>query len=307
MNISVQNGGIIETVGAERCYQLIAQAGFTGIDWNLDHALPGTVIKSLDYKGKCVFEQSLDKIIEHYADELALIRKNGLTLSQAHSPFPAYIPGHPEVLEYMIGIYNRMIEFCDYVGCPYLVIHGISLPLSEKEDTHETVETLNWHLYESLIPTLQKCNVTVCLENLFTWDTAAVEGVCSDPHEAVRYIDTLNEKAGREVFGLCLDTGHLQLLGKDFRSYIAILGKRIKALHLHDNDGRVDRHLAPMTGKVKWTHLCDSLRAVGYSGDLSFETFQQALAAYRFDEEMLLPWLTLICKTGECFRKHIQQ
>lgn len=302
MDICVQHAGICDEDFEKTC-QLIRQAGFTAIDWNIDHALSGDVIRSLDYQGKCIFEQPLDAVIDYFTPQLNTLRANGLTISQAHAPFPAYIPGHPEVLEYMIGIYKRAIELCDYAGCKNLIIHGISL---EKVGTPESVEALNWHLYESLIPTLQACSVTVCLENLFGWDTLAVEGVCSDPHEAVRYIDTLNEKAGREAFGLCLDTGHLQLLGKDFRSYIPILGKRIKALHIHDNDGRIDRHLAPMTGKINWTRVCDSLRTIDYNGDLSFETFQQTIVARKFDESLVLPWLILIRHIGECFRKHIQ-
>lgn len=306
MEISVQNGGIIQALGKEKCYAAIAQAGFTAIDWNIDHALPGSVIRSMDYAGKSILEQPLEKVIDHYAEELSIIRKNGLTITQAHAPFPAYLPGHPEVLEYMIGIYRRSIELCDYAGCKNLVIHGISLANIDRENTPEDIEKLNWHLYESLIPTLLKCNVTVCLENLFTWDSAAVEGVCSDPHEAVKFVDGLNAKAGREVFGFCLDTGHLQLLGKSFRSYIPILGSRIKALHIHDNDGRADSHLAPMTGKIDWPVFCDTLREIGYDGDLSFETFQQALAALKVDESLLMPWLTLICQTGEVFRKHIK-
>ena len=90
------------------------------------------------------------------------------------------------------------------------------------------------------------------------------------------------------------------------RTYIPILGKRIKALHIHDNDGRDDLHLAPMTGTINWAVLCECLKQIGYNGDLSFETFMQTRIAHRFDDALLLPWLQLICKTGESFRNKIQ-
>ena len=305
MKICVQDGGLREYVGSEACYSLLAETGFEAIDWNIDQALSPARIRGLDYLGDCIFEKSLEEVIAYYQPQIDLIKKNGMTISQAHAPFPAYVPGHPEVLEHMIGIYKRCIELCDYAGCKNLVIHGINLAENDKENTPESIEALNWHLYESLIPTLQKCNVVVCLENLFSWDAAAVEGVCSNPYEAVRYIDTLNEKAGKEAFGFCLDTGHLQLLGKGLRSYMPVLGKRIKCLHVHDNDGRVDRHLAPFTGKVNWNYFCDMLKQIGYEGDLSFETFQQCNVARKFDEEMVKPWLVLIRQIGELFRKRI--
>lgn len=306
MEISVQSGGIIELIGKEKCYAAIAQAGFTAIDWNIDQALPGSMIRNLDYKGKNIFERPLEEVIGYFSEELAVIRKHGLSITQAHSPFPAYIPGHPEVLEDMIAVYQRCIELCDYAGCKNLIVHGISLSNSDSENTPEDIERMNWHLYESLIPTLLKCKVTVCLENLFTWGPDALEGCCSDAHEAVKFVDGLNAKAGREVFGLCLDTGHLLLLGKNFRTYIPVVGKRIKALHIHDNDGRKDCHLAPLTGKINWRMFCDALRQIGYDGDLSFETFQQSIAALTVDEDLLMPWMNLIHSTGEVFRKKIR-
>ena len=306
MKISVQNGGIIEHIGAEKCYAAIKEAGFTAIDWNIDHGLPSTQIKGLTYEGVSIFQRPFEEVIAHYEPELALIRKYGLTITQAHAPFPAYVPGHPEVLEFMIGIYQNCIRLCHYAGCKYVVIHGISLEEKDPTNTPETIAALNKHLYESLIPTLLECDVVVCLENLFTRSPQPTEGACSDPHDAVAMIDALNEKAGREVFGFCLDTGHLQLLCKNIRTYIPILGKRIKALHIHDNDGRDDLHLAPMTGVINWAVLCDCLKQIGFDGDLSFETFLQVRIAQRFDDELLMPWLKLICATGESFRNKIQ-
>jgi len=307
MDICVQSGGVVEHIGAEKGYAAIAKAGFTAIDWNaIDNALPGDRIRKLEYAGNCIFEKPLADVIACFSEEIACIKANKLTISQAHAPFPAYIPGHPEVLQYMIGIYKRCIELCDAVGCKNFIIHGISLASTDRENTPESITQLTMHLYESLIPTLLSCNVTVCLENLFTWNDGANEGVCSDADEAVRYIDTLNHNAGREVFGLCVDTGHLLLLGKDFRNYMPVLGKRIKALHIHDNDGRVDRHLAPMTGKANWVYFCESLRQIGYEGDLSFETFAQTRAALKFGEEMVQPWLDLIYIIGKNFRDRIQ-
>ena len=304
MELSVQTLGVIEKVGLEAGYSMIAQAGFTAIDWGIEAIAPNS-IRKLEYKG-LIYGKPLEEIIAYFAPQLEYIRKNNLKITQAHAPFPAYVPGHPEVLEFMIGAYKRCIEFCDYAGCENVVIHGISLSNDNTFDTPESIEAMNWHLYESLIPTLQKCNVTVCLENLFSWDTSAIEGHCSDPHEAVRFIDSLNKKAGKDVFGLCLDTGHLQLLGKSMRSYIPTLGKRIKALHVHDNDARIDRHLAPFTGKVDWASFCQELRAIGYSGDISFETFQQLNAACKLDKELIAPWLRLIYEIGATFRRHIQ-
>ena len=306
MQISVQTGGIVTRLGEERCYETIAKAGFTAIDWNIDRNLPSTAVKVLKHEGISVFERSFDEVLAHHEAELAIIRKNGLAITQAHAPFPAYLPGHPELLDFMIGVYKNCIRLCHAAGCKNLVIHGISLMEQDGTNTSETIETMNWRLYESLIPTLQECDVVVCLENLFTRRPAILEGNCSDAHEAVYYIDKLNEKAGKEAFGFCLDIGHLQILNKNIRTFIPTLGKRIKALHLHDNDGEGDLHMLPLTGTVNWQVLCDCLKEIGYRGDLSFETFAQNKAALIFDEELLLPFLELTRRIGESMAKKIQ-
>lgn len=306
MRISIQDAGTCDGLGMERGYAAIRQAGFDAIDWNIDHALPGPVIRNGNYRGKCIFEKPLEDVIAYYAEELAIIRKNGLAITQSHAPFPAYLPEDPALLDYMIGIYCRAIEFCDYAGCPRMVIHGISLSQSDSDNTLETVETLNWKLYSSLIPTLLKNNVTLCLENLCSWDNGvATEGICFDAHEAVAFIDKLNAEAGKEVFGLCMDVGHMQLVSKDIRTYAPILGDRIKCLHIHDNDAFSDRHAAPFTGSTNWNTVCAALKSIGYAGDLSFECVNSPRKVQRFDDDLVLPWLKVICATGKAFRKRI--
>ncbi len=309
MKISVQSGGIIEHLGAKKCYRLIAEAGFDAVDWNgVEHACPRSVIFDGEKRKDCIYFRPLNEVLEYFKEELYAIKEAGLFITQAHAPFPAYLSSSPEILDDMTEIYKKVIEVCNSVGCKRLVIHGISLALGDNVNTAASVKKLNYRLYESLIPTLLKCDVTVCLENLFTAGGGPViEGVCSDPYEAAEYIDSLNAKAGKEVFGFCLDTGHIRLLSKDFRVFVPVLGKRIKCLHIHDNDGTTDAHLAPMAGNINWNHFCNSLKEIGYEGDLSFETFRQAIAALEVNEDMLLPTLRYICETGKNFKNQIEK
>ena len=133
-------------------------------------------------------------------------------------------------------------------------------------------------MYESLIDTLKGKKVVVCLENLPTnVNGKFMESICCNPIDAARQIDELNEKAGREAFGFCLDTGHMLLVGKRFETFVPIIGDRLKILHVNDNDGVADRHLAPFTGHVNWADFVKSMRSVGYRGDICFETYAQVI------------------------------
>lgn len=51
------------------------------------------------------------------------------------------------------------------------------------------------------------------------------------------------------------------------------LGDRIECFHVHDNDGEVDLHMPPYTGKLDWNRFVEGLKAIGFDKTLSFETF----------------------------------
>ncbi len=307
MKICIQTGDVIDDIGQKEGYALFRRAGFEGIDWNLDHAWNNSQVRNGVYGGSCIFEKPLDEVRAHYAGELSLIKKNNLEISQAHAPFPCWVREYPGFIDYAIEIYKRNIEFCSDIGCRRLVIHGVSYSLADNINTPDDIYNLNKKLYTSLIPALLGTDVTVCLENLFvTYNSVNYQGCCSDAYRAAEFIDMLNEAAGREVFGLCLDTGHANLLHHDFRVIIPAYGKRIKALHIHDNNGAKDQHRAPGTGTIDWNHFCSALRSAGYDGDLSFETYAQTKAAQKIDKSLVLPWLKLIYETGKVFRSKIE-
>ena len=135
LKISVQDGGIIGFFGVEKGYKMIAEAGFEGIDWNINNDAPGSHIRNGTIHGNTIFEKPLDEVLAYYKPRIDAIKKNGLEISQAHAPFPSWTPEHPEVLDEMIEIHKRCIELCDAVGCKYLVIHGVTLTEIDLENT----------------------------------------------------------------------------------------------------------------------------------------------------------------------------
>ncbi|MBQ9805732.1 MAG: sugar phosphate isomerase/epimerase [Clostridia bacterium] len=311
MKISVQSQRLTGQYGIREAYRMIREAGFEAIDWNIDTEWSFKEVTAAEkLEGLCIFERSQEEIDAYFAEELAAIRENGLEITQAHAPFGCYETGRPDVLEYAISIYKNMILFLDRVGCKYVVIHGISKK-ELWEETQEEIDALNRHLYESLIPILQQTKqITVCLENLFSGTLKLArgywEGHCSDPHLACELIDSLNEKAGKKCFGLCLDTGHLNLLRKPMHSYIPIVGDRIVCLHIHDNLQNADSHLIPYAGSIWWKFFLEEMRKIGYKGDLSFETFAQ-VDKKRLPPELLPAFLSAIADIGKYFRKEIQK
>ena len=81
------------------------------------------------------------------------------------------------------------------------------------------------------------------------------------------------EAIGGEQIGICLDTGHLNLVAeKDQAHFIRTAGKYLKALHLADNDGSGDQHLMPSAlGQVDFEAVFREAKKIGYDSIYNYE------------------------------------
>ena len=102
----------------------------------------------------------------------------------------------------------------------------------------------------------------VCLENL-------------GPQYVMTNVDRINyiiDQVGSDKLGICLDTGHLNLNGKNQREYILKAGKRLRAIHIADNEGHSDQHLMPFTcGQIDFLQVVSALKEIGYDGLFNLE------------------------------------
>ena len=95
-----------------------------------------------------------------------------------------------------------------------------------------------------------------------------VPDMFSDPHEYAQFFDELNDP---DNFTCCIDTGHAGITGEDCGDTIRVMGSRVRALHLNDNDFRTDGHLIPFQGKIDWDDVMRALAEIDYQGDFTFE------------------------------------
>jgi len=300
MLLSVQTAPILDTFGIEDGFRMIAQAGFDGVDFNIDHALPGGKIRANDCSG--FFDQTDEAMIEAVRPYKEAAEKYGVKFLQAHAPFPTLVK-EQATNEYVLGALRKTIMLMDYVGCRNLIVHPGFLGGDDKLTPEEEWE-YNVNMYSALIPDLKKYGVVCCLENMFTRHRGKImQAICSDPMEACAYVDHLNELAGEELFGFCLDTGHAMLVGHDLSDVIRVLGDRITALHVHDNGGVNDDHMFPYMGITDWDRFCAGLKEIGFSRPLSFETFHAMEVA---DKAVWSEMLVLLNAIGRRFAAKIE-
>jgi len=224
-----------------------------------------------------LFNSDIPEILEFFKPIKQAAEKYGIEITQAHAPAPLYVDGNQDATEKCYEMLEKTMAICSYFSCRYLVVHPIDLAFAHGREYERQI---NFEYYKRLIPFAQKYNVVICLENMFvSFNKHITEGVCSDCHEAVNYIDKLNEMAGEEIFGFCFDLGHMTVLGKHIPESLKMLGHRVKLLHIHDNDGIQDHHCMPYTyvrnwGKstvTDWKGFVEGLRAINYQGEFDFE------------------------------------
>ncbi|NLL75906.1 MAG: sugar phosphate isomerase/epimerase [Clostridiales bacterium] len=264
LEIGVQSRGIIRENAIEEGYRKIKQAGMTCVDYNI--VSPKEKLEKLE--------------VSYYKKHKECAAKHGLSFPQVHAPLLIYETNGAYKIDYILEEMKKSLAISSLLGSRYLVMHPLELAF---ELGREEEKKINLEYFGALAQEASRQKVMICIENMPYRENGRVwEGACSGAREAVEYINILNEKAGEECFGACFDTGHANVLGKNLREEIKTLGRHLKVLHIHDNDGITDSHQLPYSFSgaksgactTDWSGFLLGLREIRYAGTLSFETYR---------------------------------
>ena len=165
---------------------------------------------------------------------------------------------------------KREVDLFQSIGITNAVLHangGDDLPHEERYD--------RWvHYITKLCDYVKGTDFTFCLENL---------GSVPYTHWASNLMKLIDD-CGGENLGICLDVGHLHMTnirdGEEQSSteFIRTVGKRLKALHIHENNGKSDDHQMPFSAKTAfdWKQLIRALDENGYQGIFNLEIIGEA-------------------------------
>lgn len=304
MKISMHTAHLFERLGVDEGFAALKRNGVDGIQFGMGYYLMPA--QSVRANKPAAMDAPLDEVIEMVRPYKEAAQRHDVCFSQVHAPFPMWDIDNETLNARMPEIIKKSIAVTAYVDCPHVIVH----PAYSKDDTRclsaQDEWELNKRLYAAMIPDLKKYKVTCLLENLFARGAGGMccAGACVDAFEAARWIDELNAMAGEELFGFNLDTGHYALARQNPGRAARVLGKRLKALHLQDNSGHFDQHLAPYMGTVDWESFLAALRDIGYQGDLNFET---GSVLGKFPAEMTEECIHLTASIGRYFIKRITE
>lgn len=253
MKISTEIGSASKLVGEEKAVELVAKAGFDAWDFSMFSMCKYDYVKRQFIKSDHVLAGSDYLKFARRLRQIGL--DNGIVCNQSHAPFPTYCA---EIRAH----YKRAIECTAEAGGEICVIHPDNYKCAEE----------NAEIYEQLLPFAKDCNVKIATENMWCWDKEkdiASRAACSHHDDFVKHIDLV----GDDFFVACLDIGHAEMTGLETgaQECIRALGRRLKALHIHDNDLRLDSHQIPFSMKIDFDKVIKALREIDYSGDFTLE------------------------------------
>lgn len=166
-----------------------------------------------------------DSQIREAREELARLGCRGLTL---HGPFLDLNPASYDTLIQAAARqrFEQAYRAARILGAGKLIFHSGRIPATVYLEgwAHRAAE-----FFEDFLQ--GKSGIQILVENVFDPE---YEGLL-ELARRVRHPD----------FGLCLDIGHAHCFsGTPVTEWAAALGPYIRHVHVHDNDGRADEHLA---------------------------------------------------------------
>ena len=318
MNIVCAPSGIIGITRPAQGIRDMAEAGFEQILFDLSAFFSPWALETLETLEKWREEQGktgkarppflLTPPSERDAAIAALLsgyHAGGLRTPAARAPWLSPDTKRTDRNGLLLSLAQESLRLCGEAGCKTLIVKPLFSGLPRNKEWEA-----NRAFYLALLPDARENGVTILLENQCRdHDGHLVRGICSDPGEAASWVDRLNEEAGEERFGFCMNTGTCSLCGQNMQDFALELGSRMKAVILRDGDGQKEMSLLPFTcpshgqPQTGWLGLIRGLREIGFDGQLILDFADTAAA---FSPLLRPPLLRLAKATAEYFRWQVE-
>jgi sugar phosphate isomerase/epimerase len=116
--------------------------------------------------------------------------------------------------------------------------------------------------FSRLLPHVEKTKTVLMVENVFEKDT--------------QHLTALFQALPSPLLRFCLDVGHHRLYSRtSLKAWIDELGPVLGMLHLHDNHGRSDDHLALGRGSIDFPDFFSLLKERGLDPFITLEPHQE--------------------------------
>ena len=198
---------------------------------------------------------------------LRTLVERGVKATSCHAPFGPHMNlGSPDPSVRAAGIdsLRSLLEPCAKLGVETIVVHPNVAPQGQTDEQAEATKPLIRDSMAIAGDVARPFGLRLAFENMLS---AGRSQPCGAMAQLFELVDGLPDNVG-----LCFDTGHAFANGLDLASEVRDSGDRLIALHVHNNDGELDRHWPPGRGKIDWPPFLEALRETRFEGAWTLET-----------------------------------
>lgn len=251
MKKSINAWSVESSAGFEAMFASVKEAGFDGIELNLDREGAGAHSLTMNTKP------------DEAARIAALAERYGLPVVSISCSLYGGLTGSPEPEDRKRAqdILLRQIELASALGAPGIlsVPGGLSESVSLKTAWENSLAT-----YRGLLGDIEQMGIFVGLENV--WNR-----FFTSPFDMVAFI----ERLGCPYIGAYFDVGNVAAFSEP-ENWIEILGENIGLVHVKDFKRRSGANsggewVELLAGSVDWRKVVPTLRNAGFDGYLTAE------------------------------------
>lgn len=288
MNIICAPQGIVDSKHPGQGIGDLLQAGFDSVFMDLSLFCPPEIMEKFGKPGRETKADNRRVFLCDHPDELynsmsrmlEQCRERNLRYTAAMAPYLCRNTRREDLGDLLRRLTEESVEICGRIGCRYLIVRPLFAGIPA-----ENLWERNRAYYLKLAERAKKYGIQILLQNQCKdFNGHLMRGVCSDAGQAADWVDVLNEAAGEEGFGFCMDVGVCNICGQNMYDFIQALGKRLKAVILRDCDGNSESALLPFTAvrqgqsRTDWLNLIRGLREIGFDGELIVDIRDTAAA-----------------------------
>lgn len=177
-----------------------------------------------------------------FLEMVSILRQEGLLIT-LHGPFYDLVPGGMDK-KMLKATRERLKQAFDLIPVfePLSIVCHTGYQRKRYHEVEKKWLDTALETWAPLVQYLHGTGTTLMIENVY--------------ERTPRMLEKLLRGLNSEKVGFCFDAGHMNVFSEtSMQGWLKALGPFLKELHLHDNDGTSDDHLAIGAGKIDFESL----------------------------------------------------
>jgi sugar phosphate isomerase/epimerase len=240
-------------------------------------AIPEMAALGFDYvELEGVGFENLQAVIDNREQVRDALRAAGVKLSNFAIILPEVVSEDPAVSGPALAAFTEGVRTAAYLGSPNVWVDSYFPPVEVVSGTLMTEQIVfgqppriripagfSWsRFWDHYVRVMKRCTQIARDHGVQLLVEPRVGELTSNSEALLRLLDAVED----DNLGVILDTAHQHAQKELLPLSVEKLGRRIRYVHVADNDGLVNRHFVPGTGTIDWEEVFLALKRQGFDG-----------------------------------------